>query len=88
MFLLASFDLPSLPVLTICLYAILYLHGIHGASTKTNKNYPVLCGTSMNMLLIFIFSHSDSSGVLSYFDTQKGDFELELRSIVAKPENN
>lgn len=53
-----------------------------------NKKHPVLCGTSMNMLLIFIFPHSDSSGALSYFDTQKGDFELELRSIVAKPENN
>lgn len=36
----------------------------------------------------YIFSHSDLSGVLSYFDTQQGDFELELRSIIAKSENN
>lgn len=42
----------------------------------------------MTILLIYIFSHSDSSGVLSYFDTQQGDFELELRSIIAKSENN
>lgn len=42
----------------------------------------------MNMLLIYILPHSDSSGVLSYFDTQQGDFELELRSIIAKSEKN
>lgn len=39
----------------------------------------------------YIYVHTltnDLSVVLSYFDTQKGDFELELRSISAKPENN
>lgn len=68
-----------------CFYPILYLHGIRRISTG---GYFVLCRTSMTMLLIYIFPHSDSFGVLSYFDTQQGDFELELRSIIAKSEQN
>lgn len=43
---------------------------------------------STNMLLIYLFPHSDSFVALSYFDTQQGDFELELRSIIAKLEKN